>query len=87
MSTDDAKTCTTVGKTLFVQGQGQPLFCIAPGIPCDYARERAAELMGCVRDMTLAGAIDGDPQLIWASHYLSALAKALLDDVELAMKH
>lgn len=30
MSKDDAKTCTTVGKTLSVQGPGQPLLCIAP---------------------------------------------------------
>ena len=43
--------------------------------------------MGCVRDMTLAGVMDNDPQLIWASHYLSALAKALLDDAELGMAH
>ena len=41
-----------------------------------------------VRDMTLAGLMDGDQKLIWASHYLSAMAKALLDDAELGMmKH
>lgn len=41
--------------------------------------------MGCVRDMTLTGVMDENPQLIWASHYLSALAKALMDDAELGM--
>jgi len=43
--------------------------------------------MGCVRDMTLAGVLDSNPKLIWASHNLSALAKALMDDAELGMNH
>lgn len=86
METDD-DTPTTVGKTYFYQGenQQQPLFLIAPGIPCQHAREQASELMGYVRDMTLTGLMEEDQQLIWASHYLSALAKALLDDAELGM--
>ena len=85
MTTENTKT--TVGKTFFFQAEGhtQPLFCIAPGIPCQSAREQASELMGYVRDMTLTGVMEGDQQLIWASHYLSAMAKALLDDAELGM--
>ncbi|MFJ3074123.1 DUF3077 domain-containing protein [Pseudomonas sp. NPDC087029] len=77
----------TPGKTFFYQGEAhdQPLFQIAAGIPCQNAREQASELMGYVRDMTLTGVMENDQQLIWASHYLSALAKALLDDVELGM--
>ncbi|WP_449430155.1 DUF3077 domain-containing protein [Pseudomonas putida] len=87
MVIDDGKTQTTVGKTHFYQGEdhSQPLFLIAPSIPCQHAREQASELMGYVRDMTLTGLMEGDQQLIWASHYLSALAKALLDDAELGM--
>ncbi|QXH51065.1 DUF3077 domain-containing protein [Pseudomonas fakonensis] len=79
---------TTVGKTCFYQGEGhtQPLFRIEPGIPCRQAREQASELMGCVRDLTLSGVMDENPQLVWASHYLSGLAKALMDDAELGMK-
>jgi len=78
---------TTVGKTKFYQGEGltQPLFCIEPGIPCQHAREQASELMGCVRDLTITGVMEDNPQLIWASHYLSALAKALMDDGEWRM--
>ncbi|WP_236237949.1 DUF3077 domain-containing protein [Pseudomonas faucium] len=77
----------TPGKTFFYQGEAhdQPLFQIATGIPCQNAREQASELMGYVRDMTLTGVMENDQQLIWASHYLSALAKALLDDAELGM--
>jgi len=41
--------------------------------------------MGAVRDLTIASVMDDNPQLIWASHYLSALAKALMDDAELGM--
>ncbi len=38
MASDDTKT--TVGKTFFYEGEGHthPLFCIAPGIPCQSAR-------------------------------------------------
>ncbi|MGF6395018.1 DUF3077 domain-containing protein [Pseudomonas plecoglossicida] len=87
MTTDN--THFTVGKTTFFQGENHthPLFRIEPGIPCQDAREQASELMGYVRDMTIAGLMDDNPQLIWASHYLSALAKALMDDAELGMTH
>lgn len=87
MSTDDNDSKTTVGKTKFYQGEGrtQPLFRIEPGIPCQYAREQASELMGYVRDMTLTGLMEEDSSLLWAAHYLSALAKALMDDAELGM--
>ena len=87
MTRDD--THFTVGKTTFFQGENHthPLFRIEPGIPCQDAREQASELMGYVRDMTIVGLMDDNPQLIWASHYLSALAKALMDDAELGMMH
>ncbi|WEL54388.1 DUF3077 domain-containing protein [Pseudomonas kermanshahensis] len=84
------KPPTTVGVTTFYQGGNQthPLFRIESGICCQSAREQASELMGYVRDMTLTGLMEGDQKLIWASHYLSAMAKALLDDAELGMmKH
>ncbi|NIE78512.1 DUF3077 domain-containing protein [Pantoea sp. Ap-967] len=87
MTTDNPQRPTTVGKTRYYQGenQTQPLFCIEPGIPCEYAREQASELMGYARDLTLTGLLEDDQKLIWASHYLTALAKALLDDAELGM--
>lgn len=42
--------------------------------------------MGCVRDLTISGVLEDNSQLIWASHYLGALAKALMDDAELGMR-
>ena len=87
MTTENTKPNTTVGKTMFYQGENNThaLFCIASGIPCQDAREQASELMGYVRDLTIDGLMDNKPQLLWASHYLSALAKALMDDAELGM--
>lgn len=71
----------------FYQGEGQthPLFRIAEGIPCRSAREQASELMGYARDFSLTGLMDGDQQMMWASHYFAAMAKALLDDAELGL--
>ncbi len=37
--------------------------------------------------MTLTGLMEGDQLLLRASHYLSAMAKAQLDDAELGMLH
>ncbi|QXH49061.1 DUF3077 domain-containing protein [Pseudomonas fakonensis] len=88
MSHEQTTEYTTVGKTRFFQGEGHTaaLFRIEPGIPCRHAREQASELMGYVREMTISGLMDEKPELIWASHYLSALAKALMDDAELGMR-
>nr|WP_314615057.1 DUF3077 domain-containing protein [uncultured Pseudomonas sp.] len=85
MTTDD--TPCTVGKTTFYQGENHthPLFRIEPGIPCQSAREQASELMGYARDLSIDGLMEDKPQLLWASHYFCALAKALLDDAELGM--
>ncbi|NIF27804.1 DUF3077 domain-containing protein [Pantoea sp. Tr-811] len=66
--------------------QTHPLFRIEPGIPCQDAREQASELMGYVRELTILGLMDEKPMMIWASHYLSAMAKARMDDAELGMR-
>ncbi|MEC4563705.1 hypothetical protein [Pseudomonas inefficax] len=34
---------------------------------------------------SLTGLMDGDQQMLWASHYFAAMAKALLDDAELEL--
>ena len=82
-----SKDAVTPGQTRFYQGEGQtqPLFRIEPGINCQYAREQASELMGYAQDMTLDGLMEQKHHLIWASHYLNALAKALLDDAEIGL--
>ncbi|MBF8670764.1 DUF3077 domain-containing protein [Pseudomonas putida] len=49
--------------------------------------EQSSELMGYVRELTITGLMEEKPMMIWAAHYLSAMAKALMDDAELGMKH
>ena len=87
MTTDD--TPFTVGKITFFQSENQthPLFRIEAGIPCRDAREQTSELMGYVRELTIVGLMDEKPIMIWAAYYLSAMAKALIDDAELGMAH
>lgn len=43
--------------------------------------------MGYVRELIIIGLMDEKPMMIWAAHYLSSMAKALLDDAELGMRH
>lgn len=85
MTTED--TQFTIGKTTFCQGENgtHALFRIEPGIPCRDAREQSSELMGYVRELTIIGLTEERPMMIWAAHYLSAMAKALMDDAELGM--
>ncbi|WP_028695104.1 DUF3077 domain-containing protein [Pseudomonas cremoricolorata] len=86
MTTEYATECT-VGQTAFCQGENHtnPLFRIEPGIPCRHAREQASELLDYARYLTIEGLMEDKPKMIWASHYLCAMAKALLDDAELGM--
>jgi len=37
--------------------------------------------MSCVHKLTLQAAVDQDYTLVWAAHYLSGMAKALVEDV------
>ncbi len=39
--------------------------------------------MGYVRELTITGLMDEKPMMVWAAHYLSAMAKALMNDAEL----
>ena len=81
-----AKTLTA-GKVTFCKGEGlQRLFRVEPGISSDYALEQASVLMGCVRELTFIGVMDNEGELVWAAHYLSSMAKALIDDVEMGSR-
>ncbi|MFJ4064886.1 DUF3077 domain-containing protein [Pseudomonas sp. NPDC089996] len=48
--------------------------------------KRPAQAIEKLQELTIIGLLDEKPMMIWASHYLSAMAKALLDDAELGMK-
>ena len=57
------------------------LFKVTPGHDAEYALEQAGVLMNCVYKITLQAGIDQDATLVWAAHYLSGMAKALVEDV------
>ncbi|MBH3394990.1 DUF3077 domain-containing protein [Pseudomonas monteilii] len=42
--------------------------------------------MGYVRELIITRVMDEKPMMIWATHYPSAMAKALMDDAELGMR-
>ena len=54
--------------------------------PIHRRQDHLLKLMGYVRELTITGLMDEKPMMIWAAHYLSAMAKALMDDAELGMK-
>jgi hypothetical protein len=63
----------------------QHLFRVEPGIAHDVALEHASIMLDGVRRLTMIGVMENDGSLVWAAHYLSAMAKALVDDAGLKM--
>ncbi|MDF2490029.1 MAG: hypothetical protein K0S77_2651 [Pseudomonas sp.] len=70
---------TTAGKETFLE-----LFRIQPGIPFDRAFDELSMLLGCIRHLTFEAEMEKDRIALSAAHYLSAFAKALINDMELA---
>ncbi|WP_340163283.1 DUF3077 domain-containing protein [Pseudomonas maioricensis] len=59
----------------------QPLFRINPDIPIESALEHASSLLACIHELSLGAAMDNaGEKSVWAVHYLSDMAKAILDD-------
>ena len=57
------------------------LFKVTPGHDAEYALEQASVLLDCVYKMTLDAGVDGNGQMVWGAHFLSGMAKALVEDV------
>lgn len=78
----------TIGKTSFGNycAINKPFFAVKSGVPIEEALEHASCLMGCIRDLTVIDSVDSDAGMrAWSAHYLSEMAKALIDDVVSAM--
>jgi len=59
----------------------QPLIRVNPGIPAESALEHASHLLACINELSLDSALgDGSQQSIWAVHYLSDMARAIVED-------
>ncbi|CAG8871031.1 hypothetical protein PS627_04246 [Pseudomonas fluorescens] len=79
------KELKTTGIGTFGEGVGgkiaDRLFKVQPGHDAEYALEQASVLLDCVYNMTLDAGVDGNGQMVWGAHYLSGMAKALVEDV------
>lgn len=79
------KELKTSGVGTFGEGVGgkiaDRLFKVTPGHDADYALEQASVLLDCVYKMTLDAGVEGNGQMVWGVHYLSGMAKALVEDV------
>jgi len=63
------------------------LFSVNAGISGIDAMEHASLLMNCVNTLSFLGALDdGDEAMRWASHYLSEMAKAVIDDLTIGLQ-
>ncbi|MGE7993553.1 DUF3077 domain-containing protein [Pseudomonas sp. NPDC089554] len=71
---------STAGVTPFLE-----LYRIQPGIPFPHAFSELSMLLGCIRHLTCEAEMESDPIAGSAARLLSAMAKALIDDMEIGM--
>lgn len=79
----------TVGGASFgkYNAQNQCLFSVNAGVSAEEALQHASLLLNCVNTLSFLGAVDdGNDAMRWASHYLSEMAKAIIDDVTLGLQ-
>ncbi|WCM52671.1 DUF3077 domain-containing protein [Pseudomonas sp. WJP1] len=72
----------TVGFTPFLYLSNQPLFHVCRDVPVADALAQASDLLFLAKSLTVdaAYARDSDHHA-WAAHYLTAMSKAVIDDV------
>lgn len=83
---DQTKPLTTIGVATFLD-VGNPaidLLRVQPGVPIDDAYEQVSVLLGYIKHLVREGDMEDDHKLLGAADYLSALAKALMNDIEMA---
>ena len=83
---DDPKFLTTAGVETFLDVCNPPIDLLRaqPGIPIDDAYEQVSILLGYIKHLVREGDMEDDHKLLGAADYLSALAKALMNDIEMA---
>jgi len=76
----------TAGVETFLEVSNPPidLLRVQPGIPLDDAYEQVSILLGYIKHLVREGDMEDDHKLLGAADYLSALAKALMNDIEMA---
>ncbi|MGF6394962.1 DUF3077 domain-containing protein [Pseudomonas plecoglossicida] len=83
--TEKTTTLLTAGVETFLAVGYPPinLLRVQPGIPLDDAYEQVSILLGYIKHLVREGDMADDHKLLGAADYLSALAKALMNDIEM----
>ncbi|MFJ4347219.1 DUF3077 domain-containing protein [Pseudomonas sp. NPDC089401] len=77
---NELKARTTAGKETFLG-----LYAIQPGIPLDQAFNELSVLLGCIRHLSEEAEMEGNLVAGSAARILSAMAKALVNDMEMGL--
>lgn len=76
----------TVGLTPFIYRSDLPLFQVSPGLPIADALAQASDLLSLAKAFAEDAAYSQDSDRhAWAAHYLTAMGKAVVDDVVQAL--
>ena len=72
----------TIGFTPFIYCSDQALFHVSRGVPLAEALAQASNLLFLAKELTVDAAYAKDTDRhAWAAHYLTAMSKAVIDDV------
>ncbi|MHC8315646.1 DUF3077 domain-containing protein [Pseudomonas sp. LB3P31] len=83
----DKPELTTIGLTPFHYCANQPLFRVNPGVPIGNALAQASDLLCLAKLLTANAAQDKDTDRnASAAHYLTAMSKAVVDDVHKVLR-
>ena len=70
----------TAGRTVCLD-----LFKVEPGVSFEDAFSELSVLLGCIRHLTCEAEMEGDLLAGSSARFLSAMAKALIDDMEVGL--
>ncbi|WP_077049388.1 DUF3077 domain-containing protein [Pseudomonas sp. KK4] len=72
----------TIGFTPFLYLSNQPLFHVCRDVPLTDALNQASDLLHLAKSLTMDAAYTANSDRhAWAAHYLTAMSKAVIDDV------
>jgi hypothetical protein len=78
----DPSELKTIGFTPFIYCSNQALFHVSRGVPLADALAQASNLLFLAKELTVDAAYAKDTDRhAWAAHYLTAMSKAVIDDV------
>ncbi|MFJ7143274.1 DUF3077 domain-containing protein [Pseudomonas protegens] len=76
----------TIGLSTFLYCSERPLFQVRPGLPIGDALAQASDLLSLAKAFAEDAAYSKDSDRhAWAAHYLTAMGKAVVDDVVQAL--